>query len=158
MNAVERLKTSVGTAWAVLCFLIVPATFVGLGFWSRTLANGTGIQVSPRFTGGEVRLSTDHGSYQTRLHRPVFDGLLGERRDGFVQIDWVPNNGQPLPALIEEEFDIEGDGIVEFRIRLDTTTPKADLFAKKAWVLSADAVITADKERILRVRLRHPRP
>ena len=64
---------------------------------------------------------------------------------------------QSLPALIEEEFDIDGDGTAEFGIRLDTVAARAELIKKKPWVLSADSVITVDKERILRVRLRNLR-
>jgi len=156
MKAIEVFRTILGYAWAALCLVIVLATFIGLNFWSRSLADGTGIQVSPRYTGGQIQHSTDHGSYQTRLHRPVFDGLLGERSQGFVQIDWVPVENQSLPALIEEEFDIDGDGTSEFRIRLDTVAAKAELQINKPWVLSADNIIQADNEQILRVRLRNP--
>jgi len=128
-----------------------------LDFWSQTLSQGAGIRVSPRFTGGEVRLSTDHGSFLTLLHRPVFDGLLAERGDGFVQIDWVPKENQLLPALIEERFDLDGDGSSEFGIRLDTVAARATLLDKVPWVLGADSVIAVDGERILRVRLQNPR-
>lgn len=157
MKPKEIIKSSLGYTWAALCLIIVLATFIGLNFWSRTLAFETGIQVSPRLTGGEVRLSVDHGQYHTKLHRLVFDGLLGERSDGFVQIDWVPKENQTLPARIEEEFDIDGDGTSEFSIRLDTLAAKADLFNKKPWVLSAESVIRVDAEQIVRVRLRNPR-
>ena len=157
MRAIEIIKSTAGYTWAVLCLVIVLATFVGLNFWSNTLAQGTGIQVAPRFTGGEVRQSADHGQYRTLLRRPVFDGLLGERSEGFVQIDWVPKEQQSLPALIEEEFDVDGDGAGDFSIRLDTVAARADLIKKKPWVLGADNVISVDKEQILRVRLRNPR-
>lgn len=156
MKASERLKAVLGYAWAALCPVIVLATFIGLNFWSRTLADGTGIQVSPRYTGGEVLQSIDHGQYKTRLHRPVFDGLFGERSQGFVQIDWVPEEKETLPALIEEEFDLDGDGTGEFRIRLDTLAARAELLKNEPWVLRADNVIMADAEQILRVRLRNP--
>jgi hypothetical protein len=157
MKAIEIIKSGLGYTWAALCLVIVLATFIGMNFWANTLARGTGIQVSPRYLGGEVRQSVDHGQYLTLLRRPVFDGLLGERSEGFVQIDWGPKDQQSLPALIEEEFDIDGDGTGEFGIRLDTVAARADLTKKKPWVLSADSVITVDKELILRVRLRNPR-
>jgi hypothetical protein len=157
MRAREIIKSGLGCTWAILCLVVVLATFIGLNFWTNTLAHGTGIQVSPRYTGGEVRQSTDRGQYLTLVHRPVFDGLLGERQEGFVQIDWVPKEQQTLPALIEEDIDIDGDGTAEFGIRLDTLTAKADLIRKQPWVLSADRVIAINKELILRVRLRNPR-
>jgi len=157
MKAIDMIRSGLGYTWAVLCLVVVLATFIGLNFWSNSLAQGTGIQVSPRYTGGEVRQSTDHGQYLTLVRRPIFDGLLGERSEGFVQIDWVPKDQQSLPATIEEEFDIDGDGTAEFGIRLDTSTAKADLIKKQPWVLSADRLIAIDKELILRVRLQNPR-
>lgn len=156
MKAIEFLRAFLGYTWAALCLVIVLATFIGLNFWSRSLADGTGIQVSPWFTGGEIRRSIDHGIYRTQLHRPVFDGLVGERSEGFVQIDWVPDENLSLPALIDEEFDIDGDGTSEFRVRLDTVAARAELQKNKPWVLGADNVIMADAEQILRVRLRNP--
>ncbi len=157
MKPFERLKSGFGYLWAASCLLLVLATFVGLGFWARTLANGTGIKVSPRFTGGEVRRTVDHGGYQTLLHRPVFDGLLSERAAGFVQIDWVPGKNQSLPPVIEEDFDIDGDGAAQIRVRLDTVAGKAELLRQAPWVVGADQVITVDSEQILRIRLRNPR-
>ena len=156
MKAIEIIKSGLGYTWAALCLVMVLATFIGMNFWANTLAQGTGIQVSPHYTGGEVRRSVDHGQYLTLLRRPVFDGLLGETSEGFVQIDWVPKDQQSLPTLIEEEFDIDGDGTGEFSIRLDTVAARADLIKKKPWVLSTDSVIAVDKEQILRVRLRNP--
>jgi hypothetical protein len=157
MKVIAALKSGLGITWALLCLLGVLATFIGLGFWERTLADGTGIRVSARFSGGEVRQTIDHGAYQTLLHRLVFDGLIRERAQGFVQIDWVPREHQSLPSVIEEDFDIDGDGSVEIRVRADLTTGKAELLRQAPWVLGADPLVAADAERILRVRLRNPR-
>jgi hypothetical protein len=157
MKALEIIKSVLGYTWAVLCLIIVLATFIGLNLWTDSLASGTGIQVSPQYTGGEVRQSTDHGQYLTLVRRPVFDGLLGERRKGFVQIDWVPKDQQALPALIDEEFDIDADGNAEFGIHLDTASASVDLIKKQPWILGADPVIAIDNELILRVRLQNPR-
>jgi hypothetical protein len=157
MKLLKTIKSILGNAWAILCLVIVLATFVGLNFWARVLANGTGIQVAPRYSGGEVKLSTDHVTYRTLVHRPVFDGLLSERRSGFVQIDWVPKEKQVLPALIEEDFDVDHDGSIDFSVRLDAAAARADLNKKKEWVLSADNVIGIDGEMILRVQLHNPR-
>ena len=153
MKVIAMLKSGFGTTWAVLCLVIVLATFMGSGFWERTLAKGTGIHVSARFSGGEVRQVIDHGAYQTLLHRLVFDGLLSDRTEGFVQIDWVPGKNQSLPTRLEEDFDIDGDGSNEIRIRVDMRSGKAELLHQTPWVLGVDPLIAADSERILRVRL-----
>lgn len=157
MKAVAALKSGFGYTWAALCLVVVLATFIGSGFWERTLARGSGIHISARFSGGEVRQVIDHGAYQTKLHRLVFDGLVGDRAEGFVQIDWVPGKGLFLPAVIEESFDIDGDGSNEVGVRVDTAAGKVNLQKQVSWVLGSEPLITADSERILRVLLRNPR-
>jgi hypothetical protein len=157
MRAMAMLKSGLGYTWAALCLVIVLATFIGLGFWEGTLAKGTGIHVSARFSGGEVRQVIDHGTYQSSLHRLVFDGLVSDRTEGFVQIDWVPREKQSLPSILEEKFDIDGDGADEVTVRVDTIRGKAELLRQASWALGLDPLIAADSERILRIRLRNPR-
>ncbi len=157
MNASAWLKSGLGYLWAALCLVVVLATFIGLGFWSRTLATGTGIHISARFSGGDVRQVIDHGTYQTRLHRLVFDGLVSERTEGFVQIDWVPRKDQSLPSVLEEEFDLDGDGSPEVNVRADLTSGRAELRRQSSWVLGVEPLISADGEQILRIRLKNPR-
>jgi hypothetical protein len=157
MRAIAAMKSGLGYTWAAFCLITVLATFVGLEFWTQTFAKRTGIQVSARFSGGEVRQAVDHGAYQTHLHRMVFDGLIGERTDGFVQIDWVPNAQQSLPPTIDEDFDLDGDGSIEISVHADMASGKIDLLRQASWVLGLDPLISADAERILRVRLRNPR-
>jgi hypothetical protein len=157
MKAIAMLKSGLGYTWAALCIVIVLATFIGMNFWQQSLAEGAGIHVSARFSGGEVRQVIDHGAYETKLHRLVFDGLITDRAEGFVQIDWVPRKDQSLPPALEEDFDIDGDGSSEFGVRVDMAGMKAELLRQAAWVLGAEPLVAADSERILRVRLRNPR-
>jgi len=156
MNMIQKLKSGLGHIWALLCFALVLATFIGLGFWEHTLAKGTGIHVSPRFSGGEVRQTIDHVFYRTMLHRVVFDGLLSDRAEGFVQIDWVPREKHSLPAILEEDLDIDGDASPDITVRLDTAAARVQLLRKQPWVLDPEPLIAAGSERILRVRLRNP--
>jgi hypothetical protein len=157
MNIIAKLKSVLGYAWAAICLIAVLATFVGLNFWAQTLAKETGIQISPHFSGGEVRQTIDHGSYKTLLHRLVFDGLVSERSKGFVQIDWVPPEKQPLPAVIEEELDIDGDGASEVLVHVDTAEGNARMLRQAPYVIGLEPLIAAGPERILRVQLRNPR-
>jgi hypothetical protein len=156
MSAMQKLKAGAGYAWAGLCLLIILATFIGLSSWEQILAKSTGIHVSPVFSGGEVQKTIDHGSYRTLLRRPVFDGLIGERTNGFVQIDWVPDEKQPLPALIEESLDIDSDGAIEMEVRIEPASGRVQLGPKAPWVLNPEPLISAGPERILRVALRNP--
>ncbi len=115
-----RLKSILGYTSAVLAFFVVPATFLGQNYFSSKLVSATGIKVSPRFTGGEVIKTVDHKTYTTLIHRPVFDGLIGERKDGFIQIIWEGRNG--WPQVIEEKIDYNGDNVEDFSIGIETKT------------------------------------
>jgi hypothetical protein len=156
MKIMQKLKSAFGLTWAAACLVVVLATFVGLNFWAETLAKETGIRVSPHFSGGEVRQTIDHGSHKTLLHRMVFDGLVSERSEGFVQIDWVPQEKQSLPTVLEEDFDIDSDGSSEISLRADTAAGQVQLLRQAPWVLGLEPLIRVGSECILRVRLRNP--
>ena len=156
MDIKRKLKSSLGLTWAALCLVLLLAAFIGLNFWSEMFARGTGIRISPHFSGGEVRQTLRHGAYKALLHRMVFDGMLSDRATGFVQIDWVPEAKQSLPARIEEDVDIDGDGASDCIIRIDTVRNETQLLQQADWVLDAEPLITSDSERILRIRLRNP--
>jgi hypothetical protein len=64
--------------------------------------------------------TVDHGSYKTTLHRPVFDALIGQAREGFIQVNWEPASG--LPPIIREGFDYNQDGKDDFAVTLNTAT------------------------------------
>jgi len=112
-----RLKAVLGYTLAALAFVVALATFVGMPAWEKALVSGTGLRVSPWFTGDEVAYTVPHRGYETRIHRPVFQALIGERSEGFVQVDWAPADS--LPAVLDEEIDYDRDGVGDFRIRLE---------------------------------------
>jgi len=122
-----------GYTWAVAAVIIALATFFGHNYFSKTLATATGVTVNPRFSGGQILKTIDHGSYKTTLHRPVFDSLIGQAKEGFIQINWEPAAG--LPPLIREGFDNNQDGKEDFAITLNTTTGEAILLKKSPDVL-----------------------
>jgi hypothetical protein len=149
------IKSVFGYSWAALCMVIVLATFFGMGVWPRVLANTTGVRVSPWYSGGDVAFQVDHGAYSTLLRKPVFDGLFAPRREGFVQIDWIPKGNGSLPASIEEALDVDGDGTLDLNIRIDSTSGSTRLTPLREWVLDAEKPIVAGKERIVRIRIRN---
>jgi hypothetical protein len=109
-----------GYAWAAAAVIIALATFFGHNYFSSTLAISTGVTVNPRFSGGQILKTIDHGKYKTAIHRPVFDSLIGQTKEGFIQINWEPAAG--LPPIIREGFDYNQDGNDDFTITLNTTT------------------------------------
>lgn len=147
-----RLKTLAGYAWAALAVPVVLATFLGQEPLSRALARATGWTISPRYSGGELARTVDHGGYRTHLRRAVFDGLLGERRRGFVQVEWEPVAA--LPAVVEEDVEVPGRG--RFRISLDTRTGKAELRDASPEVLGLSVVTPFKGGWMVRVELKKP--
>lgn len=109
------MKNVPALLWAALA---TPAAFLALAgsdAFSRTLERNSGLKVSPRFTGGEVVSAVDNGRYRTLLHRPVFDGVAGQRDSGFLQVDWRPFDA--LPPELTEDVPLPGGGKVRLKVR-----------------------------------------
>ncbi len=117
---IEKLRSAAGYTMAAAALAVVLVTFIGSNRLSLILVRATGITVSARYTGGEVVKTIDHGTYRTLIHRPVFDGLIGERRDGFIQINW--DGAPPWPAVLNETVDHDGDSVVDLMVAFDTAT------------------------------------
>lgn len=149
----SRFVRCLAYAWAFMAGPIVLATFMGMPFFTNRLVAVTGLHVHPVYTGGEVAQTIDHERYQTLIHRPVFDGLIGERDTGFVQIQWQPKEAG-LPELIDEQIDFDQDGKADLRIQLNTKTDATTLDPLDSRVLSAHEVVKVQNSRILRVDLR----
>ncbi|MBU1205562.1 MAG: hypothetical protein KKH04_01325 [Proteobacteria bacterium] len=132
----NKLKGLLGYIWAFPALFIVLATYVGNSYFSEKLASATGIIVSPWYSGGEIVRTIDHGAYKTYIHRPIFDGLIGEREKGFIQLNWEPFAG--LPPVIQERIDYNGDNREDFLVTLNTKTGDASLTAYHTSVLSIE--------------------
>ena len=148
----KTLKGILGYIWAFLTVFIVLATFVGNDYFSGKLASATGITISPWFSGGEIVRTIDHGAYTTYIHRPVFDALIGERREGFIQLNWEPHAG--LPLKIQEKIDYDNDRKEDFIITLNTQTGDATLTAQSPTVLSVERSYKLKKGWAVRVILK----
>lgn len=149
----SKLKAFFGYALAVLGLPIILATFIGEGFWMKTLVSTTGLRVSPWTTGDEVVRTVPHGAYKTRLHKPVFMALIGERPEGFVQVDWAPPGY--VPAQLAEDIDYNADGQPDFRVELDTRTRQAKVTAYTAQVIGLRGVYRLKDAWAVRVDLKN---
>ncbi len=147
-----KIRSIIGYMWAIAAIIMVFATFLGSNFFSRALVAASGVKISPRYSGGEVVRSVDHGAYRTLVHRPVFDALIGEKSEGFIQLNWEPLAG--LPGVIEESVDYSGDGKADFSVRLDTKTGETSLTPIDPLVLSIEMVVKLDNGWMVRVRLK----
>ena len=114
-----KRKQYLGYIWAAASILV----FLAFTFLSQQPADNINsilnIKISPRVNGGEISRTIKHQKYETRIHRPVFDGVLTERKDGFVQIEWKPISGA-LPDNIVEDIDYDNNGEKDFTIHFNT--------------------------------------
>jgi hypothetical protein len=147
----KKLKSLLGYIWAAAAIIIALATFLGQNYFSRALAAATGITVNPRYSGGEIVKTVDHVNYKTAMHRPVFDALIGQTKEGFIQINWAPASG--LPQVISEGFDYNSDGKEDFIVTLNTDTGKATLASSNPAVLGIDKSYHLKNGWAVRVKL-----
>jgi hypothetical protein len=151
----KRVKAIYGY---ILAILGVPLVLFGLlgpsGGLDELLISATGLTLSPWIDGGQVVRTIDHGAYQTQVHRMVFDALVGERKKGFVQVDWLPPDA--LPARIDEEIDANGDRQPDFRVDMVTATKEVTLTPYTPWVLELEGIYRLEDSLIVRVTLRNP--
>jgi hypothetical protein len=151
-----KLKSILGYSAAALSLLIALVTmYAYVSDWGSTFADLTGLVFAPTYSGGEVARTVNHGAYQTEIHRPVFDALIGETKEGFIQVAW--RHADALPARIEEEIDTGGDGQADFRIALDTATRQAVLTPYSPKVIELKGVYRLGETLAIRVRLKNPR-
>jgi len=152
----QRIQSILGYSWALLAIPLVLATFVGMQAWAALLARSTGVQVSPWYTGGEVARTVPHEGYETRIHRPVFDGLLSARKQGFVQADWVATGTRGLlPDPIDEKIDFDGDDQPDFTVHLSSQTGATKLSSLAPAVIGLDRSYLMEKQRTIRVSVRN---
>ncbi len=149
----KRIKKYLAYGWAMAAVPILLATFIGSNVWAKKLVNFTGLKVSALYTGGEIAQTIRHEGYETLIHQPVFNGLVCERKNGFVQVGWKAS-GDKLPESIDEMIDFDRDGKNDFRIRLNTTTNTSQLEGYSSGVVSLGEVLVLKNERIVRVSLK----
>ena len=147
-----RLQTIFGYTAAVLALIVALATFVGIKSFSHKLVSATGLTISPWFSGGEIIRTIERGAYKTSQHRAVFDGLIGQKAEGFVQIDFSPPAA--LPDQIKEKIDFDLDGKIDFALEYDVLANTAVLTAYNPRVLSLAGCYVLKERRAVRVRLR----
>jgi hypothetical protein len=151
----KTVQAILGYTVAALSIPLMIFAFMGAaGGLDESVAEATGLRVAPEFTGGEVVQTIDHGTYETRVHRQVFDGLLWERRKGFIQVGWAPPDN--VPAYIDQEIDADQDGQADFRIELDTDTREATLTPYASYVVELQGVYKFEHETAIRVVLDNP--
>ena len=148
-----RLRTFFGYTAAALTIIIALTTFLGMKFFSHKLIDVTGLKISPWFSGGEIVRTIDHGTYQTAQHRAVFDALIGQRSEGFVQLDFSPLHS--LPGTISEDIDFDLDGAVDFHVEYSVPTNTAVFTPLTPRAVSVAGCYVLKERRAVRIKLQN---
>ena len=110
----KKIKIVAGIFWAILCLLLILVLFPGLNNFSSGISRLPFMKINPNLTGGEAAEQIVMKSCTLVVRKPVFDGLIGERKQGFVQIDWRGN----LPEIVSDTIDYDLDKKPDFVIRI----------------------------------------
>jgi hypothetical protein len=119
----KKIKIIAGIAWAIAGLLVIMVLFPGLNSFSASAAKLPFMKINPNYTGGEVMHQLVSASCTLDIRKPVFDGLLGERKKGFVQLDWRGG----VPENIADTIDYDLDGVSDFYVRIDRKTNKSEI-------------------------------
>ena len=119
----KKVKIIAGICWAFLGLILIIILFPGLNSFSSSAAKLPFMKINPNYTGGEVARQMISAGCTLDIRKPVFDGLLSERKKGFVQLDWRGN----LPEKLIDTIDYNFDGTPDFYIMVDRNQSKTDL-------------------------------
>ena len=121
----KRIKIIAGITWAFMCLIIIIVLFPGLNYFSNSVSRLSFMKINPNYSGGEIAREYLTESCTLLIHKPVFDGLLKERKNGFVQVDWRGT----IPDRFTDTIDYNLDNSPDFIIRVDRMSSQTDLNA-----------------------------
>jgi len=121
----KTLKIIAGLAWAFLCIILIIVLFPALNPLANNVSKYPFMKINPRYSGGEIVREINKDDYTISIHRTVFDGLISNRKNGFIQIDW---RGK-LPRVINDTIDFDNDNSKDFIVDIDTTNAKSSITA-----------------------------
>lgn len=152
----KKLLSIPAYIWAIICFLILPVCFIKNDIFASEMAKLPFIKLHPIYSGGqEAKVITDP-ALTTTIYRPVFDGFIGERKNGFVQVRFTSPT-DTLPAIIQKDIDYNLDNAVDFKVEINTTTGDTRLVPVNNLVKNLNISSRVKKAWVIRVNIINPR-
>jgi hypothetical protein len=112
----KNMKKIAGIIWAFLGLILIIILFPQLNGFSKSLAGMPFMKINQNYTGGAVAFKEITPACTLVVHKPVFSGLVRERKEGFVQVDWKGK----IPEQISDTIDYDRDGKTDFYVNIDT--------------------------------------
>jgi hypothetical protein len=137
--------------WAIICMILIPATFMGNAGFSALVAKLPFMKINPVYSGGSIDRSYEKQNLKITVNKPVFESIFGKSKDGFVQIRFSPQNS--LPSIINDTIDFNHDGSTDFRLIIDTKSGKTFLKALNSNVLGLNVSSKVKNDWIVRVNV-----
>ena len=119
----KKIKIIAGITWAFLCLILILVLFPRLNSFSDSASKLPFMKINPNYSGGEVAYQITAASCTTDIRKPVFEGLINERKKGFVQIDWRGN----IPDEITDTIDYDLDKKADFYVTIVRSQSKTSL-------------------------------
>jgi hypothetical protein len=119
----KKVKFFAGILWAFAGLIVIIVMFPALNGLSASVSRLPFMKIHPRYTGGELAYQVVEKSCTLNIRKPVFDGFFGDRKSGFVQLDWQGT----LPEVINDTIDFDKDGVTDFSVLIDRKNSKTDL-------------------------------
>jgi hypothetical protein len=149
----SKLKSFFGYFLAVLGIPVILMTFMGASTWMELFVSATGLTINPLYTGGEVARAYSQDGMRIEVYEPVFEALVGESKEGFVQVTFGP---KVAAQQINAEIDYDNDGNADFRVQWQPGVSDAIITAYSPLVLGLEGTYKLDKSYAVRVQLQNP--
>jgi hypothetical protein len=119
----KKIKIIAGVSWAMAGLILIIMLFPFLNSFSSSAARLPFMKINPNYNGGETASRIVSAGCTTVVRKPVFDWLIGKRKNGFVQVDWHGN----VPENINDSVDYDLDGNPDFLVKVDRKSLEAQL-------------------------------
>jgi len=121
----DKIKMTAGMIWALVCLFLMIILYFGLGNFATGLSKLPFMKLNPNTSGGEIAQQIAMDNCTLIIRKAVFDGFIGERKTGFVQIDWRGD----IPGTIHDSIDYDMDNSSDFVIDIIVPDNKVNLVA-----------------------------
>jgi hypothetical protein len=121
----KKILTIPSYIWAIACLLLIPVTFIKNDVLAEQLARLPFMKIHPRYSGGDERISYISDSMNIVIQQPVYEGITGKGKQGFVQVKFRAIG--KLPAQIDQDIDYNLDRKADFRIMVDTKNGQTEI-------------------------------
>jgi hypothetical protein len=136
--------------WAVMCFLLVPITFIQNGAFAKQLAKLPFMKVHPIYSGGELNRKYQEDSLFIAVNQPVKAALFNDSKQ-MVQVTFS-TKGQ-LPEWIDQTIDYNFDASPDFEVVINTLNGETKLTPLSTTVKSLYASSKVKENWVIRVNL-----